>query len=428
MLKRPTVSARDEESVDRKPFEDFIALLPELYPKTHMTLTRERVAGYSLLYRWRGRSPDAPVVLMAHYDVVPAPAEGWTNPPFSGLVKDGCVWGRGSIDTKVTVAGIFEAVERLVGEGFVPEHDVYLSFGADEEIGGVKGTPSIVALLKERGIKPLAVLDEGGAVVRGAFPGVKEPIAVIGTAEKGRTDLELTVRAPGGHSSSPSGDDPAARLARAIIRLDKKPFRAHFTKTNLEMFDILGRHTPFGLRAVFSNLWLFKPLLLRMFVKNGGETAAMCRTTFAVTMLEASRSANILPNTVRAVANIRNSVGESVGYDVGRVKRVINDDRVEVKTIFSAEPSPVSDTSGAGYELVRSTVAETYPDAIVTPYIMLAQSDSRHYAPICRDVFRFTPLELSREERESMHNLNEHLPTEKFGKCIEFYVRLIGKL
>ena len=165
-----------------------------------------------------------------------------------------------------------------------------------------------------------------------------------------------------------------------------------------------------------------------MFVKNGGETAAMCRTTFAVTMLEASRSANILPNTVRVVANIRNSVGESVGYDVGRVKRVINDDRVEVKTIFSAEPSPVSDTSGAGYELVRSTVAETYPDAIVTPYIMLAQSDSRHYAPICRDVFRFTPLELSREERESMHNLNEHLPTEKFGKCIEFYVRLIGKL
>ena len=428
MLKKPTVSARDESAVDRKPFEEFIALLPQLYPKTHATLSCERVAGYSLLYHWKGRSSDEPVVLMAHYDVVPAPEEGWVNPPFSGLVKDGNIWGRGSIDTKVTVAGIFEAVERLVSEGFTPEHDIYLSFGADEEIGGVKGTPSIVALLKQRGIKPLAVLDEGGAVVRGAFPGVKEPIAVIGTAEKGRTDLELTVRGTGGHSSSPSRDDPAARLARAIVRLDRKPFRAFFSKTNLEMFDILGRHAPFGLRLVFANLWLFRPLLLKMFVKNGGETAALCRTTFAVTMLGASESANILPNTVRAVANIRNAVGETVEYDVKRIKHVINDEGVELRTVFSAEPSPVSDTSGEGYALVSSTVAETYPEAIVTPYIMLAQSDSRHYAPICRDVFRFTPLELSREERESMHNINEHLPTEKFGKCIEFYTRLIKKL
>jgi carboxypeptidase PM20D1 len=428
MLRLPTVSARDEKDVDREPFEKFIALLPELYPAAHAKLTRERVAGYSLLYRWQGVSHDAPYVLMAHYDVVPASAEGWLEAPFGGVVKDGVIWGRGSLDTKVTVAGIFEAVERLVGEGFTPEQDIYLSFGADEEIGGVSGTPSIVALLRERGIKPRAVLDEGGAVVSGAFPGVKSPITVIGTAEKGRTDLELTVRGRGGHSSSPSADDPAKRLARAISRLYSKPFPAFFSRTNLEMFDVLGRRTPFGLRLVFANIWLFRPLLLAVFTKSGGETNAMCRTTFAVTMLEGSKSANILPNSVRAVVNIRSAVGETVAGELKRIRRVINDSRVEMRTVFTAEPSPVSDTGSEGFKKISAAVAETYPDAVVTPYIMLAQSDSRHYAPICRDVYRFTPLELTGEERASMHNLNERLPAAKLGKCVEFYTRLIKKL
>jgi carboxypeptidase PM20D1 len=428
LLKKQTVSDRDFSRVDTGPFKEFIALLPELYPAVHGVLSRELVAGYSMLYHWRGVKSGSPVVLMAHYDVVPASPEGWEQPPFGGVVTDGVIWGRGSIDTKVTLTSIFEAVERLVKEGFTPQHDIYLSFGADEEIGGVNGTPSIVALLKERSVEPAMVIDEGGAVVSNLFPGVSKPIAVIGTAEKGRTDLEMTVKGAGGHASTPPKDDPAARLAKAIVRLHKKPFKAHFSATNLEMFDTLGRYTPFGIRLIFANLWLFQPLLLHMFTKNGGETNAMCRTTFAVTTLEGSNGANVLPSTVRAVANIRNAVGETVDFDVDYIRNVIDDDRVALSTVFSAEPSPVSDTKSEEYRILKETVGETYPEAIVTPYIMIAQSDSRHYGAICSNVFRFTPLELSKKERESMHNSNECLPVAKFGKCIEFYLRLIKKL
>lgn len=428
ILQKPTVSNRDPGLVDPKPFEEMLALLPELYPAVHRQLTRETVAGYALLYHWKGKQPGEAVVLMAHYDVVPAQPDGWKQPPFGGVVKDGMIWGRGSLDTKETMTSIFEAIERLLGEGFTPEHDIYLSFGHDEEIGGVTGTPSIVKLLQERGIKPAMVLDEGGAVVKGIFPGVGRPIAVIGTAEKGRTDVKLTVKGAGGHASTPPRDDPAARLARTITRLDKKSFPARFSPTTLEMLDTLGRYTPFGLRIIFANLWLFKPLLLHLFVRMGGQIGAMCRTTFAVTMLQGSESANILPVSVSAVANMRNAVGETVDGDVERIRRVIGDDKVEIEVPFQAEPSPVSSTSCEPYLKIRQTVSETYPDAIVTPYIMVAQSDSRHYGTLCKNVYRFTPLSLSKKELGSMHNLNECIPVEKYCKCIEFYLRLIRKL
>jgi carboxypeptidase PM20D1 len=428
ILQKPTVSYRDEDKVDRKPFEELLALLPELYPTVHQHLTREIVAGYSMLYHWKGAESGSPTVLMAHYDVVPAAPEGWEQPPFGGVVNNGIIWGRGSLDTKVTMTAVLEAVEQLLKQGFLPKHDVYLSFGHDEEIGGINGTPSIVALLKERGIEPGMVVDEGGAVVSKLFPGVDKPIAVIGTAEKGRTDLEMTVHSTGGHASTPPADDPAARLAKAINKMHKKPFPAYLSPTTNEMLDTLGRYTPFKLRVIFANLWLFRPLLIHMFLKGGGQTNALCRTTFAVTVLEGSGGANVLPTAVRAVTNIRNAVNETVEWDVGYVRRVIGDDKVELKVLFAAEPSPISDTSSEEYKKLRRAVRETYPEAIVTPYIMLAQSDSRHYSTICKNVFRFTPLSLTQKELNSMHNLNECVPVTKFYKCIEFYLRIIQKL
>ena len=428
ILQKPTVSYRDESKVDRKPFEEMLSLLPELYPTMHQRLTREIVADYSMLYHWNGAESDSPTVLMAHYDVVPASDEDWEQPPFGGVVKDGIIWGRGSLDTKVTMTAILETVEQLLKQDYIPKHDIYLSFGHDEEVGGIKGTPSIVALLKERGIEPGMVIDEGGAVVSKMLPGIDKPIAVIGTAEKGRTDLEMTVKSAGGHASTPPADDPAVRIARAIVKLNKKPFPAKFSPTTLEMLDTLGRYTPFKLRLIFANLWLFRPLLIHMFLKGGSQTSALCRTTFAATVLEGSGEANVLPTTVRAVANIRNAVDETVEQDVDYIRRVINDDKVDLKVLFAAEPSPVSDTGSSGYQKLRQAVKETYPDAIVTPYVMLAQSDSRYYGSICKNVFRFTPLWLTQKELNSMHNLNECVPITTFYKCIEFYLRIIQKL
>jgi carboxypeptidase PM20D1 len=431
LIRVKTVSSRNPDEIDWPEFDRFIALLPELYPQAHRALSRELVGNHSMLYRWKGRAEGEPLVLMAHYDVVAAPSEGWEEEPFGGAIADTAsegkaVWGRGSLDTKITLACIFEAVESLASAGFQPQRDVYLSFGHNEEVMG-GGTPGIVALLRERGILPALVVDEGGAIVRGAFPGVKEPLALVGIAEKGVTDIELSARSPGGHASTPPRRGAAWRLSRAVLRLERRPFRASLTEPALAMLRTLAPHTQGGLHFALSHLRLFGPLLVAAFTRGGGETNALCRTTLALTMLEGSKGANILPARVRAIANVRISIGESSEEVVARVKRIVADPEVEVRVVYRGEPSPVSDTSCAAYDTMAATIRETYPEVVVSPYLMLGASDARHYAALSDHVYRFSPLEMSREERESMHGVNERVPVAKLGKCAEFYERLIQK-
>jgi carboxypeptidase PM20D1 len=320
-----------------------------------------------------------------------------------------------------------ESVERLIGEGVTPLHDVYLSFGHDEEVFG-SGARAVMEHLRAQGIVPGLVVDEGGAVVEGVFPGVKRPTALIGVAEKGVADIGLSVSSAGGHASMPPARQPAGKLARAILRLERKPFPTGFNAPTREMLTTLGRYAPFAYRLVFANLWLFSPLLLRLFTRLSAETNAMCRTTAAITMLEGSPATNVLPTRVRAVANTRITIGETVESVVRRMERTIDDPSVEVRVITPGPPSPVSLTSGPAWELMARAVQETYPDAIVSPYVMLGASDSRHFSGISKGVYRFSPFPLSKAERGSMHGVNEALPIASLAKGIEFYLRLIRGL
>lgn len=426
LIRKRTVSSREPEAVDWAEFEAFRALLPELYPETHRVLERTLVGGHAMLYRWKGRAPDEPLVMMAHYDVVPASDEGWERPAFSGDVHEGAVWGRGSIDTKCTLVCAFEAVEAMIKAGFTPERDVYLSFGHDEETGG-EGAPAIVAHLESLGVKPGLVLDEGGAVVRGVFPGVEKPLAMVGVAEKGVTDIELSVRSQGGHSSTPPRKGAAWRLARAITRLEARPFPAGFPAATRVMFKRIAPHAPSALRLVLGNLWLFEPILLMVFGRAGGELGAMCRTTTAVTMLQGSDAANVLPAVAKAVVNVRVAIGQSVEGVVERMKAVIHDPLVELRVLLPGEPSPVSELSGPRFDALAATIAEVYPDAVVTPYVVMGGTDARHYARVSSTVYRFSPFELSKAERASMHAVNERLPIASLAKGVEFYLRLIRR-
>lgn len=426
LIQRKTVSSRDPEGWDPREFDAFRKLLTELYPESHRVLELTIIAGHSMLYRWKGRQAGEPLVLMSHYDVVPAGGEGWIRPAFSGDIHDGKVWGRGSIDTKCTLVCAFEAVETLLKSGFTPERDVYLSFGHNEETGG-DGAPSIVGYLKEKGVKPGLVLDEGGAVVEGVFPGVFKPLAMVGVAEKGVTDIELSVLSPGGHSSTPPRGGAAWRLARAIMRLERKPFPARFPSATKVMFRQLGPHASFGLRLVFANLWLFEPLLLRVFGNGGGELNAICRTTTAVTMLEGSQAANVLPAVAKAVVNVRLAIGDSVAAAVERIRATIADPLVELRVLHPGEPSPVSELTGPRVEALAATIAEVYPDAIMAPYIVLGGTDARHYSEVSRSVYRFSPFTLSKAERASMHAVNEAIPVASLAKGVDFYQRLIRR-
>ncbi len=426
LIQKKTVSSRDPDGWDPREFDAFRKLLPELYPESHRALDLTILAGHSMLYRWKGRLAHEPLVLMSHYDVVPAGDEGWIRPAFSGDLHDGKVWGRGSIDTKCTLVCAFEAVETLVKSGFTPERDIYLSFGHNEETGG-DGTPTIVRYLTEKDIKPGLVLDEGGAVVDGVFPGVLKSLAMVGVAEKGVTDIELSVLSAGGHSSTPPRRGAAWRLARAIMRLEHKPFPAGFPAATRAMFMQLGPHASFGLRLIFANLWLFEPLLLRVFGSSGGELNAICRTTTVVTMLEGSQAANVLPAVARAVVNVRLAIGDGVESAVERIRATIADPLVELRVLHPGEPSPVSELSGGRFDALAATIAEVYPDAIMAPYIVLGGTDARHYSDVSASVYRFSPFTLSKSERASMHAVNEAIPVASLAKGVDFYQRLIRR-
>jgi carboxypeptidase PM20D1 len=429
LLRIPTISHADESRVDVARFEEFRDALRESYPALHERLDREIVDGQSLLYRWRGTSSDDPLVLMAHQDVVPVVDEEWRHAPFAAeIVGDGPaaeLHARGAIDDKGSLVAIMEAVEQLVSSGFTPARDVYLAFGHNEETAG-GGARAIVAVLRERNVRPLLVLDEGGAVVDGVIPGIAVPTAMIGVAERGVMTLMMTVREEGGHASTPPSFPATARLARAIGRLHRHPFPTRVAPPVRAMFATLAPHAPQPLRAVFSSLGLTGPLLARILPRLGAEMNAIVRTTAVVTELAGAPGENVLATSARAAVNIRLLTGDTVAGATERVRRVVADPQVEIEVRHASDPSPVSPWRGVAWRALASAVHRSLGDDIVaTPYVQLGASDSRWFTAISDHVYRFTPFHLTRAERDALHSHDERIRVDVWLRGIGFYRELI---
>lgn len=425
-----TVSYQDKPH-DAEAFAGLHAALQEMFPKVHQALVREVVAERSLLYTWKGKDAGKPpILLMAHQDVVPVEpgTEGdWQKPPFDGVVEDGFVWGRGSIDFKNGVVGLLEAVEALLAEGYAPSRTVYLAFGHDEEIGGTKGAAAIVETLASRGVKLAYVLDEGMFVTQGILKGIDRPVAFIGVAEKGYVSLELTVESEGGHSSVPPRPTSTGILANAIVRLESNPMPARIQGPVRMLFDTLAPEMPFGNKLILANLWLLEPVAKAVLSK-GPATDAMLRTTTAPTMLEGSVKENVLPKRPRAVVNFRIVPGDTMQSVVDHATRTIGDPRVKIQILggFSAkEPSPVSDPAGPGFKTVEKTIRQIIPDALVAPSLVLGGTDSQHYQRIADGVYRFSLTRLTDQDRPRFHGTNERVSTKNFAEQIRFYAQLV---
>ena len=426
LIKFETVSNADYDKTDKAVFAAYRAKLKELYPNVTAASEYKELGNTAMLFKIKGRSSENPSVLMSHYDVVPVEEDRWQHPPFCGEIIDGVLWGRGTIDTKITMVGIMEALEDLLADGFMPENDLYLSFGGDEEVGGISA-PAVVDYMEANGIKPALVLDEGGAVVDGVFPGVNKPIAVIGIGEKGIAQVEFTATSSGGHSSTPPVHTAVGKLAKTIVNLENKPFKAQVTEPVAGLFRKVGPHSPFALRMVFGNMWLFKGLLGRLASVLGGEINAMMRTTVAATMAQGSKQHNVLPNVATANVNVRllNNVNQQQAQ--AHFNSVCEKD-VTCRFISYQDASPYASTESEAWHKVEKAVGDTWRDAIVSPYLMLAGSDSRRFSRICRDVYKFSAMALSKEERGLIHNDNERIAVEKIDQCVEFFHRLIVQL
>ena len=427
MVRCKTVSSRDSSQVDWAEFGKFRILLAERFPRIRAACKMEMIGPTGFLYHLPGRSAEKPSVCMAHYDVVPAEEELWSKPAFEGIVEDDVIWGRGTLDTKGTLCGVMEALELLLAEGFVPENDLYLSFSGEEEVDG-DTCSMIVSHLEKKGVKPAIVVDEGGAVVDHTFPGVPGQCAMVGIAEKGGVNLDFTMASEGGHASTPPAHTIWGQLSKAVTRIEDNPFPYQMTKPTAEMFDTVGRHSTFLYRMIFSNLWCFSPVLDLLGKKTGGELNALMRTTVAVTRMEGSNAYNVLPPKASFGMNMRLLGEDTVESVVARLKRIIKNDKIEISVVTGTNPSPCSETDCEEWEKLSRAIRQTWPEAIVSPYLMMACSDSRNYCAISNRVYRFSAMHLSKAERAMIHGNDERIPVETLLTTVKFYIRLLKLL
>ena len=426
LVRCKTISYNDKSLEDEAEFQKLIDLLPSLYPKVFETCSFQQLPDRALLFRWPGKESANPSVIMAHYDVVPVDEAQWEKPPFAAIIEDGVMWGRGTLDTKVTFNGALFGANHLIGEGFVPENDVYLAFSGGEEVNGM-GAVNIVNYFVENNIQPALVLDEGGAVVENVFPGLTKPCALIGIAEKGMMNVRYSANSAGGHASAPLPKTPITTLAKACRSVVEHPFKMQLTKPAAEMFDTLARHSTFVYKLIFANLWCFKPVLDLICQYSGGDMNALVRTTTAFTQAEGSNARNVIPTRASLVSNMRLNPADSVVSATEYLRKTVDDEDVTIEVLESFEPSPISETGCESWDKVASAVAETWRGCVVSPYLMVQCSDSRHYRDLSNHVYRFSAMDLTNEERKTIHGNNERIRLDCLHRSVEFFIRVLKK-
>jgi len=433
LLRVPTVSRSEAAETDWAAFAAFREELGRQFPRMHAALDREVVLEHTLLWRWRGADAvTPPVVLMAHQDVVdPGRLEDWAHPAFAAEILEhegeSVVWGRGTADDKGSLAAICCAVESLLEAGHRPGRDIWLLFGHDEETHGT-GAQAAAAVLAERGVAPAFVLDEGGAIVRGFLPGQTRPIAAVGVAEKGVGNYLLRVTERGGHASAPPPLSAIGRLARAITRIDRAPFRSRLPGPMREMFRSAGQAASGARGWLYRNVRLTAPILLAALKSASPESRAMTGTSRVATVIRGGHAQNAIPERAEAIVNARIAPGETLDTVLAHLRRSVRDPLVAVELESGWNPSPIAPTSGEGWSLLASTLARLRPDAVIAPYQQNGATDSRSLTPLTPNVYRFTPFELSEAERGALHAVDERIRVESWLGGVAFYRELIAQL
>ncbi|MDD3129827.1 MAG: M20/M25/M40 family metallo-hydrolase [Candidatus Izemoplasmatales bacterium] len=424
MIKVKTISYNKKEDN----YENFVKLkevMKGLFPKVFETMEIKEFPGESLILKWSGKSSNKPLVLMSHIDVVPAVDNAWDYPPFSGKIVDGTIYGRGTLDTKSTVYCFYQACEELIESGYIPDNDVYLASSTDEETSGF-GASLTVEWLKDNGVKPFLVVDEGGTVLSDALPSMKRPMAVVGILEKGYVDIKLTAKSFGGHSSTPPKNTPIARLSKFVSDVEGKfPLKTKMIKEVETIFKNAAPAMSGINKYLFSNMWLFKGLLTWLLPKMSPFGRALLSTTIAFTMMKGSDAENVIPAEAYMIANLRTHPIQGVDESFMAIKKLAQKYDIEAEIISSREASSIVDINGEGYIYLEKTIKNTFPDAIVSPYVMLGGTDCRFYSEVSDAALRFSPVRMNNDELKKMHGNNESIRISVLVEAIHFYQELI---
>ena len=382
----------------------------------------------ALLLTWPGKNPQLnPAMFNAHFDVVTTDESKWQYAPFSGKIDNSHVWGRGALDDKSAITSILHALTKLIETNYQPERTLYFAFGGDEEIGGHHGAKQISEHLASSNVELGFLLDEGMPITVDIMKGVDKPVAMIGIAEKGYANIQLTTKTSGGHSSSPPAETAIGILASAISKIEARPMEKMISKPIAHLFNTLAPDMKPLQGIVVSNLWATESLLTGQLEKHN-STNALIRTTLAPTMISGSKQANVLARQSSAIINTRVLPGNTINQVVNHIKQTINDERIEISILGTAtEPSSVSSISSAAYKNIETAIKETFSDVLVAPSLLIASTDTKHYAPITENVYRFRPLWIKKEDIERFHGANERISIDNLKKMTMFYHQLIQK-
>ncbi|MGE5378113.1 MAG: M20 family peptidase [Bacteroidota bacterium] len=421
-----TVPVDETGTPDPQAFQQLHEMLEKTYPLVHQKLKRECVNDFSLLYTWPGtRQELEPVMVMAHQDVVSADPTEWTHPPFDGVITDGFIWGRGTLDIKNQLIGIMEAAETLLQQGYRPERTILFGMGHDEETGGVNGSKVVGQLLKERGIHLAGIVDEGGGISAGLAPGIRGPVALIGVSEKGYLTVEFTVHSAPGHSSTPPTQSSIGILSRALARLEAHPLPTHLRRLR-PLYHGIGKAAPLYIQIAFANVWLFGPFLKRWLVPNP-EMNASVRTTTALTIIQGGTEDNTIPAEAKAFVNFRLLPGDTIADVLWHIKRTVRDDRVKVKPVEGKfnEALPTSSRTSPAYKSLSTVIRQVFDNPPVAPFVMLGGTDCMHFVPVCDDIYRFTSLVMDESFRGLEHGIDERIPVAGMAGMVRFYAQLM---
>lgn len=422
MVQAPTVSPREGE--DLAEFYKLHAVMAELFPHVWQTAEKTDLNG-NLLFRWKGKDSSRSILLMGHQDVVPALEPDWTYPPYSGTVANGRVFGRGSFDCKCTVMSEFAAVEELILAGVTPLVDVYLACSVNEENSG-GGAALTAAYLKEHGVHPELVLDEGGVITENAMPGMRGMCALIGVTEKGYMDVKLTARSAGGHASTPPRNTPLVRLAAFMLEMERtRPFKKEFSPVVEAMFARMAPRLNFPMRLLLGNVWLFRPLLTALLPKISPYGEALLSNTFAFTMSQGSGAANVIPPEAYVVCNLRLLSGHGIKETLAILEKRAKKYGIAVEASYAREASALADINGAAFHYVEACIRACMPDVGIVPYLLMGGTDCREYELVSDCCLRFCPIRVDQAQLASEHSVDENVNASSLAEATEFYKYLI---
>jgi carboxypeptidase PM20D1 len=345
------------------------------------------------------------------------------------VIRNGGVWGRGAWDDKCNLVTQLQAVEMLLASGFRPRQTVYLAFGADEEVNGLRGATQIVQLLQQRQVKLDFAMDEGLLIAEGLMPGIDRPIALVGVAEKGYASVVLKAHGKPGHSSMPPapGTSAIAVMSEGLAKLDRQQLPGGIRGVARELFETLAPEMRGFQRVALSNLWLFGPVVERQLEKSP-TTNAMLRTTTALTIVQAGNKDNVLPGEAEATVNFRMLPGDTQASMVQHVRSVVGEGFDMSVLPGGADPSPISPTSAPSFQTVNRTLRSLFPGIIVTPGLMVAGTDSHLYAPLTGNIYRFMPVRAKPGDLSRFHGTNERISVANLGEMVRFYHQLLRNL